>query len=178
MSDDGQHSGPQRAVRGPVFVEEHMFRLVDIAAPAQGRTPSPDTRADSLVTFGRDPGLATFTSALEDGKQHVTLELWPAEPPPPEGDWVAGLALRVTVGGGQLRLASGISSLGSPHELDVSPGTYVLGVWCRGRDAAWTAFLTWLDDEEEDEEQGDGEASVQRAFDGVEQWLLRLWPAG
>lgn len=156
---------PQRlaASDGVVFVEDGMFHLVDDAAPEYGLSPQepPGLLAD-LVTTGAGLGLATFSSELQDNEPYANLEYWSAEPPEPDGIWEGRARAILTVPGGQLTLASGVSMLGSSHELCLPPGRYHLGVWCEGRAEARAAELDSID-----------EGTLLR---GVERWLVRLWP--
>lgn len=174
------------ATGGAVFVERHMFQLSDPEADSFTNPPNPTE--EQPVTFGAGHKLALFHSALEDGKPHVDVELWSAQPPQPDGDWDFSVTERLTVGGSEQYLVSAVSSFPSDHQLSVPPGEYVLGVWCQGRDEARAHVEAWeaedaaaweageLEDED-DEEQGDA-AGVLDVAAGVERWLLRFWPAG
>ena len=137
---------PQRlaASGGLVFVEDHMFHLIDIAAPESG---DPEAPLGPLVTVGSGLGLATFSSELQDNEPQVDLEYWSAEPPEPDGTWEASACDRLTVAGGRLTLASGVSMLDAPHDLEVPPGRYRMGVWCRGRAEARAAELESIEAE-------------------------------
>jgi hypothetical protein len=62
---------PQRlaASGGLVFVEDHMFHLIDIAAPESGDREAP---LGPLVTVGSGLGLATFSSGgATRARRHV-----------------------------------------------------------------------------------------------------------
>lgn len=148
---------------GLVFVEDGMFRLIDAAAPGHPARSSQTAPTRGLVVVGGTLGLATFISALQDNEPYVRLEYWSARPPEPEGAWEATIRRQIQVPGGELTLASGVSMLGSPHELALPPGDYHLAVWCRGR----AALLAGAPDAIE-------AGAYQR---GVERWLVRLWAA-
>jgi hypothetical protein len=153
---------PQRlaASGGLVFVEDHMFCLID-----DGGADSADQPAQSLgplVTVGSGLGLATFHSELEDNEPQADLEYWSAEPPEPDEPWEASARGRLRVAGDRLTLVSGVSMLGGSQDLPIPPGRYHLGVWCRGRAEARARELAAI------------EAGTQ--LQGVEKWLIRLWP--
>lgn len=175
MNDrDGVDSvtGPQATTSGLVFIEDSGFTLSD---PAGEPSPSPPTPTDEHpVTFGSGAELVCFTSALQDASPHVDIELWAARPPEPAGDWDFSTVARLTVGGSEQSLVSGVSCLPSDHRISIPAGDYVVGVWCRGRGEAQAAFEAWLAEVHEEEEDGE---EAEFAGDGVEHWLLRFWPA-
>jgi hypothetical protein len=157
---------PQRLAHsgGLVFVEDHMFSLVDPGAPA-GVAPGADPPAalGPLLTVGGGLGLATFSSELQDNEPQVDLECWSAEPPEPDGPWEASARGQISVAGDRLALVSGISMLSSSHDLAVPPGRYDIAVWCRGREQARAGELAAIE--------------AETLVRGVEKWLIRLWPA-
>jgi hypothetical protein len=149
---------------GLIYVEYGAFRLIDDADPqseysgswSQSGLPS------DLVTMDPEDGLATFLSADEDNEPYVRLEYWSAQPEEPEGVWEGTFRGGIEVPGGRLIFVSYVSSFDSPHELSLPPGSYHLGVWCRGR----AALMAGADD-------AIAAGTRQR---GVERWLVRLWP--
>lgn len=161
-------SDPSRPARllastnGLVCTEDHMFNLVDTAAPLDGGHRRPSAPGSRLVAVGPGPVLATFHSELEDNEPHVDLEQWTSAPPEPETAWEAHTQEPLAIPAGQLTLCSGVSALPAPHELTVPPGTYLLDVWCRGRAQARAAELDAI--------------NAATFPQGVERWLLRLWP--
>jgi hypothetical protein len=148
---------------GLVLAEDHMFCLVDMEAPGPGG-PGTDPQAPlaPLVTVGAGLGLATFTSELQDNEPYVDLEYWSAEPPDPDGPWESSARDQLNIGGGRLTLTSGVSMLSAPHDLELPPGRYHIAVWCRGRAEARAAELEAIE--------------TETLPQGVEQWLVRLWP--
>ncbi|MGW5483034.1 hypothetical protein [Streptomyces sp. NPDC004008] len=146
---------------GLVLTEDHLFNLVDAAAPVTSvtRPPAPGRR---LVAVGAGVVLAVFRSELEDNEPHVELEHWSFSPPEPEGEWEVHTEERLTVEAGRLTLASGVNALPAPHQLTVPPGPYRLGVWCQGRTEARAVELDAID--------------TGTFPQGVERWMVRLWP--
>lgn len=144
---------------GLVYTEDGMFHLVDDAAPEYGAGP-PEPLI-GLVTVSSGVGLATFRSELEDNEPYVNLEYWQAEPPRPDGAWEDSVRATLTVPAGRLTFTSGVSMLGSPHNLAVPAGLYRLEVWCQGRAEARAREADAID-------QGTN-------LRGVERWLVRLW---
>ncbi|MEU1985589.1 hypothetical protein [Nocardia sp. NPDC019395] len=163
-------SRPRAAASGLVLVERHLFRLSDPEASAVRRAPLPSD--DSPVTTGAGPDLALFHSVLEDGAVHADLELRDHPVPTPPHPWDLTSLHELEVAGPHIALVSGTSSLGTDCVLPVSAGTYILEAHCRGRAAAEAAFLAWLDAEEEEAEP----TTEPWPHDGIERWLLRLWP--
>jgi hypothetical protein len=155
---------PQRlaASDGMVFVEDGMFHLVDDAAEYGTASPEPLAPLTGPVTVASGTGLATFRSEIEANKPYVNLEYWSTEPPEPDGTWEVSVRDTLTVPGGRLTFASGVSMLGSSHTLTVPPGRYRLGAWCQGRAEARARESDAID-------QG-------ITLRGVERWLVRLWP--
>ncbi|MEV0697147.1 hypothetical protein AB0I53_04395 [Saccharopolyspora sp. NPDC050389] len=167
---------PRIAASGLVFVERHLFRLSDPEAPALRRAPLP--AADSPVTTGAGPDLVLFSSVLEDGLVHADLELWEHPVPEPSGPWDLTALRELEIAGPHIVLASFVSGLVGDCVIPVPAGIYTLRACCRGRAAAHAAFLTWLDAEEEEEEAEEGAepAAELGPSDGIERWLLQLWP--
>jgi hypothetical protein len=148
---------------GLVFVEDGMFCLIDASAPGHAAHSSPPAPPGGLVIVGAALGLATFISGFQDNEPYVRLEYWSARPPEPDGAWEATFRSQLQVPSGTLTLASGVSMLGSSHELALPPGDYHLAVWCRGRASLLAGARDAID------------AGVYQR--GVEQWLIRLWAA-
>ncbi|MFI1094470.1 hypothetical protein [Streptomyces sp. NPDC020917] len=152
------------ATGGFPLTEAHLFHLVDVSEGVQSGS-SPDVPGDRLFTTGSGAVLARFASAVEDNEPRVDIEHWSAEPPGPGDGW-QGESGELTVEGGRLSLASGISGIpadGLAKDFTVPPGRYRVAVWCRGRQetvAAWPDCI----------EAGE----LPR---GTERWLIRLWPA-
>ncbi|MEU1425029.1 hypothetical protein [Kitasatospora sp. NPDC005751] len=136
-----------------VRAENHLFHLVDTAAPPSGDaddrppTPGPGRLA---TTAG---GTVTFNSALSDHYPHVTLQYWTARPPAPPGHWPQHIRLTVDLEGGRLALTSGVSHLPAAAALPLPPGRYTLAAH-RGALHPTPSLLP------------------HRA----EHWLLQLWP--
>lgn len=166
-------SWPRAAASGLVFVERRLLRLSDPEAPALRRAHLPSEEAP--VTTGAGPDLALFHSVLDDGAAHADLELWEHPVPAPPHPWDLTAVHEVEVVGPHIAVVSGISSLGRDCVLPVPADTYILEVHCRGRAAAEAAFLAWLDAEEEEVSEG-AEPTTAPHHDGIERWLVRLWP--
>ncbi|MER5388258.1 hypothetical protein [Saccharopolyspora sp. NPDC002686] len=164
-------SWPRAAASGLVEVERHLFRLSDPEAPALRQAPLPSE--ESPVTTGAGPDLALFHSVLEDGAVHADLELWEHPAPAPPHPWDLTVVHEVEIAGPHIALVSGTSSLGADCVLPVPADTYVLEARCRDRAAAEAAFLAWLDAEEE---EGAEPTTESWPHDGIERWLVRLWP--
>jgi len=167
---------PCVAASGLVFVERHLFRLSDPEAPALRQAPLP--AADSPVTTGAGPDLALFRSVLEDGLVHADLELWEHPVPEPSGPWDLTALRELEIAGPHVVLASFVSGLVGDCVIPVPAGVYTLRACCRGRAAAQAAFLAWLGAEEEEEETEEGAEPTAELgpSDGIERWLLLLWP--
>ena len=144
---------------GEILAEHNMFRLDDIgsllALDPEDEPPVPD---EELVTSAF--GAAIFASALSHHYPLVTLEYWSNRPPNPHGNWERSAEVVLNRGGKHVGLSSGVSRLPGPHRISLPPGSYVLSVWCRGREEVRTRAAA-------------GEARPH----GMEVWLLRLWPA-
>ncbi|WP_329460985.1 hypothetical protein [Streptomyces sp. NBC_01431] len=147
------------SAEGEVLAERNMFRLDDIgsllALDEDDEPPVPD---GELVTSAY--GSAIFSSTLSHHYPRVTLEHWSARPAPPGRNWELDAEVHLEIDGGQIGLSSGASRLPGPHRLSVPRGPYTLAVWCLGREATRIRHAA-------------GEATPH----GVEEWLLRLWPA-
>ncbi|MER7847412.1 hypothetical protein ABTZ03_26105 [Kitasatospora sp. NPDC096077] len=145
------------ALRQEVRAEDHLFHLVDTAAPRTGdpddQPPTPER--GTLATVGA--GAATLNSALADHYPDVTLELWSGQPPDLAGPPADHIRLAVALDGGRLALCSGVSHLPAPRHLTVPPGRYNLD--------AWRSAPT-------DTRRPVGAEAIPHS---AEHWLLRLW---
>ena len=144
---------------GEVSVEHSLFQLDDIAAVPTGDPDdeAPVPHAPDLVAVGVNA--ARFRSEIGDNYPLVTIESWSAEPPEPPDRWEQRQEVRLHVDGGRLRFHSLVSRIPGPEAIDVTPGSYQMRVWCRGRLEARSRLMH-------------GELLPH----GVEQWLVQVWP--
>jgi hypothetical protein len=158
-------TGPQKPVESveeDVYAEYGVFTLqahysADIAL-ALGR-PGPG----ELLRAGR--GGISFRSGAFDHFARVRVELWPARPPQPPGDWEESAEGVAVVDSAQLRLASATAWISSnPVDLP-APGEYSVYGAVSGREAAHERMRL-------DRLTGSDEPPR-----GLERWLVRLWPA-
>ncbi|WP_282798097.1 hypothetical protein [Streptomyces sp. CC224B] len=104
------------------------------------------------------PGRLSFTSAGHTHTATMTIEVWAEEPAEPAGDWEESAVTEISCTSGQLQ-AQGLTAGPWPEPVRISdkPGTWNVRAQCRGR----------------------AEVAVQsqdEAVDGVEQYVLQLWP--
>lgn len=137
-------------------IEYRHFQFVD----QDGATEPPDGWSDTpglLASAGRGVLLRT---AGNDFYPVVRLEVWSSEPQPQsEGEWEDQDEATFTseTGLGLLREWDG-GPVGSPLELG-NRGSYRLRAYCRGR------------------AQAEALIGEEMFYEGVEKWLLQVWPA-
>ncbi|MFD0413732.1 hypothetical protein [Streptomyces sp. NPDC127108] len=104
------------------------------------------------------PGRLSFTSAGHTHSATMTIEVWDQPVPAPPGDWDESELTEMRCTSGQLQ-ARGLTSgpWPDPVRLPDKPETWAVRVVCGGRAEV-------------------AEQSRDRAVDGVERYVLQLWP--
>lgn len=126
-----------------------FLRGLEDGADPQSASAAVSARKRWTVLAG--PGGAVFRCTTTDHRPLVRMQLWSAEPPPPEGQWDAQETVHFalhTDGRVQLNEWDGYPA-GDVLDLG-DPGTYALRAACRTRPSSAA---------------------------GTEDWLLQLWPA-
>jgi hypothetical protein len=140
-------------------VDHRLFILLDPRGPEDPRGTLPaydEILSTSTSTSGTG---VVFLSGGDMFRPDVTVELWPAPPGPAvDADWDEIAETEFAVPSGFLRLKSLMGGSAGP-DLTVTPGRVRLRAHTRGRGEAMERL------------------SQETGYDGVEEWLLQLWPA-
>lgn len=159
-------------------------RLI-IADPSLSGAEEPDFRQCVADSEDAIIGVSRWRVAVKAGQDSlqiaVNLELWDSMPNTEAGDdWEGRREVTVEFPGGRVRvenISDGPIPL-SPGDVETAelpdgPGMYRVAAWHRGRDQASTAAQDlWDADELED-----GSEAEYAKLAGLEQYLLRIWPA-
>ncbi|MGW2223817.1 hypothetical protein [Streptomyces formicae] len=136
-------------------VEYHQFKLVDLEAAIDVPDGWPQ---ESRIATAAGHGVLFWTGG-NDFHPTVRLEAWPTEPAPhADGVWeVSGEAEFVSDTGTLLLREWDSGPVGDPLPVG-SPGPYRLRAYCRGRTEAKALI------------------GQEMYYEGVEEWLLQVWP--
>ncbi|MEV5573852.1 hypothetical protein AB0L06_27750 [Spirillospora sp. NPDC052269] len=145
-------TSPEQESSALVLVESHQFTLQEIAE-SQGLDGSAPALGDRLVF---ETPYLYIVSPGEDHYPLVTLQQWSQEPAPASTVWKHLGLFRVRLDGEEVE-AWALTQGPSEARLTVTPGWYGLRVLCKGS------------------EKLQGRAG---GFpEGLEQYLLQLWPS-
>ncbi|HET8660833.1 MAG TPA: hypothetical protein VFM55_17755 [Micromonosporaceae bacterium] len=144
---------PTTRIRYTPAVSHHTFVLAD---PYSAETPLTGEPPDDLVAAA--PGGALFATAGNDFTPTVDVELWGAEPPAAGDEWEDVDEATIDNGSGTARIQNVHGEPAGP-DLTLAPGRYHVRAYARGRSEAAARL------------------GIELFYTGVEEWLVRLWPA-
>jgi hypothetical protein len=137
-------------------VNHRLFVLLDPRAP-ESPQESALPEGDEILRAGRYG--VVFLSGGDLFRPDVTVEVWPEAPGPDAGEWDEAAEAEFDAPSGTVRLKSIMGGKAGP-DVAVAAGRVGLRAYTRGRGEAMERL------------------GVEVGYEGVEEWLLQLWPAG
>jgi hypothetical protein len=152
-------NAPLSAIDDTVDVEYGQFCLQDMARMHGAAEVPVPPHGDWLLVGGR--GGVLFQSAESDHSPAIRVEVWTAQPPTRAEPFDATDDATFSTDGTELRLWSITAAMGSETLVLPAAGTYNVRAYVSGQADIQAA-----------------EAAEPASFaEGLEQWLIQIWPA-